>query len=158
MNQNYTTFLERMRAENPDGWPEDQDYPDSPQGRTISDDEACEDIRVDEQHILTMMMLCNGRQARLDLTDQAIHVTGRLSKDTIVRNAVPLQAVQKATFQLTRYGADLQLEFRHPGAQMLYENHNGLMQFHDVEDLSQLLDFLQELKPLISAREMPTGA
>ena len=152
----YATFLERMRAQHPDAWPtpEPQDaatnlLPPTSNNTitdTITDDEACQAMAVDDEHIMTLMTHCNARNARIDLTTRAVHITAKYgAAHHTVTNAIPLERLQSVNVAFRPYGISLELEFQHHAHQLLEDSPRGKIILHDAEDLSSALDFVQEV-------------
>ena len=147
----YATFLERMRAQHPDAWPtpEPQDAATSqpPQNmrRAITDDEACRDMNVDDEHIMTLMAQCNARNTRIDLTTRAVHIAALCSPTEPVTNTIPLDRLQCINVAFRPYGISLELEFQHHAHQLLEDSPRGKIVLHYFEDFSGTLDLVKEI-------------
>ena len=160
----YATFLERMRAQHPDAWPtpEPQDAATSqpPQNmmraitddeacrdmmRAITDDEACRDMNVDDEHIMTLMALCNTSNARIDLTTRAVHIAALCGPTELVTNTIPLDRLQCINVAFRPYGISLELEFQHHAPQLLEDSPRSKIVLHYFEDFSGTLDLVKEI-------------
>ena len=156
----YETFLERMRAEKPDSWPEPgKPRPFNPQTaaqEAITDDEACGRIAVDDEHVMTLTGRCRGKTARIDMTEREIHVTARIPGVKPTKARMPLERVTAGQVRVTRNGHQLELTFRTGGADLTDRHGEETITLSGTEGLSSALDFMAELGNRIRARN-PTG-
>jgi hypothetical protein len=143
MDQQYGSFIERMRAENPGNWPEPTPEMMTDK-RQITDDAAYAAVAVDDENLGSLCGTLAGRAARLVLTGREIHITTRGLGRT-QRAVVPLRDLDSITVTAAVGYQHLAIKYRLPGEYILQESgadRHGRIALRQVEDLNAAMDIV----------------
>ena len=139
----YGSFIERMRAEDPGGWPEPTPEMTADK-RRITDDAAYAAVAVDDEDLGALYGILGGSAASLVLTGREVHITTRGLGRT-QRAVVPLSDLDSMTLTAAVGHQSLEIRYRHPGEYILQESgaeRHGKIVLSPVENLDSAMEII----------------